>query len=75
MLLLNKLALAHGVLLKEGEYDVLLMWTGSLFSWLIFEEEIFVALQSKGLRELRIVMAVEAKHIEKFQMQLKELAE
>lgn len=33
------------------------------------------ARQSKGLRELRIVMAVEAKHIEKFQTQLKELAE
>lgn len=51
------------------------MWTGSFFSWLIFEEDIYVALQSKGLRELRIVMAVEAKHIEKFQTQLKELAE
>lgn len=51
------------------------MRNGSFFSWLMFEEDIFVALQSKGLRELRIVMAVEAKHIEKFQTQLKELAE
>ena len=63
------------MLLKDGGYDVLLMWTASLFSWLIFEEDIVVALQSKGLRELRIVMAVEAKHVEKFQTQLKELAE
>jgi len=34
-----------------------------------------ILLQTKGLQQLRLVMAIEAKHIEKYQTQLKNLVE
>jgi hypothetical protein len=47
----------------------------NVIKWELTKRTTARLLQTKGLQQLRLVMAVEAKYIEKFQSQLKHLVE